>query len=341
MALRGVARRLVGVAEATATCAARRRRFAEALAALDTADMGSLREATERYGAIAEQLDDPGERSQAATVRSTIAFVEGRYDEADALSAEALEHGKASGDFNAELLFYAQGLLGPRPRSSLRRPPPALLDASDYGRIPAFAAGTVLCAALAGEHDLALERLEGLVRSGFEAKPRGADWLSSMAFLAHSCCILGARGVLLGTSYAALVRQPVRIVASGPLAVGGVPWTTISAASPSCSATPTAPRRISPPPSAPRRRWAPGPSPPAPGRPSPLSSAVRRPLEAKSLTDRARSVAASLVPPASSPRSSPPSPTVPDCEERGGRCRLSPSAPSIPARRRGRRRPCS
>ncbi len=294
VALRGVARRLVGVAEATSDLRVLAgARFAEALAALDTADMGSLREATERYGAIAEQLDDPGERSQAATVRSTIAFVEGRYDEADALSAEALEHGKASGDFNAELLFYAQGLLRAVDRGQASDVLPLLLDASDYGRIPAFAAGTVLCAALAGEHDLALERLEGLVRSGFEAKPRGADWLSSMAFLAHSCCILGARGAARHL-YAALVRQPVRIVRVGPLAgwwgpvdhhLGGLALLLGDADGAEAHLT-----------TALRTEEAMGARPFAARTGAALAAllAVRRPLEAKSLTDRARSVAASL-----------------------------------------------
>ena len=52
------------------------------------------------------------------SVRSTVAFIEGRYDDAAALSDEAYRLGQAGGDVNAELLHYAQGLLQrSRPRT--------------------------------------------------------------------------------------------------------------------------------------------------------------------------------------------------------------------------------
>jgi hypothetical protein len=191
--LDGVAKRLVAVAaDYSDLRVLAGARFSEALAALDTGHKSRLETASSRYGEVAEQLDDPRERSQAATVRATIAFIEGRYEESEASSYEALELGKASGDFNAELIFYAQGLLRAVDLGQVKDVLPLLLDATDYQRIPAFATGTVLCAALAGEHEMAGERLDELMRSGFEGKPRGADWLSSTTFLAQACTIIGS-----------------------------------------------------------------------------------------------------------------------------------------------------
>ncbi len=169
-------------------------RFAQALSSLDVGAMSGLRVATDRYEALAVRLDDPRERSLAAMMRSTIAFIEGRYDDAAALSDESVHLGRASGDFNAELLHYAQGLLRAVDLGQAGEVLPLLVDAAsgDYQHIASFAAGTALCAALAGDHDLGRTGVERLVASGFAGLPRGADLVAPTAFLAHTCAIVGA-----------------------------------------------------------------------------------------------------------------------------------------------------
>ena len=122
VALDGVADRLIAVAaahsdlkvEATA-------RFSRALAALDRGHMDVLRASTEHYADVSARLGDPRDQSQAATVRSTIAYIEGRYQEAAALSDEALELGRTSGDFNAGPHPLCPGpVAGDRSRSGCR-----------------------------------------------------------------------------------------------------------------------------------------------------------------------------------------------------------------------------
>ncbi|HEX4492828.1 MAG TPA: AAA family ATPase [Acidimicrobiia bacterium] len=191
-------------------------RFAIGLAALDRGEMDDLRVAADHYDAVARQLDDPREHSQAATVRATIAFVEGRYDDSESLSNDALTFGRASGDYNAELVFYAQGLLRAVDQGLAAAVLPLLVDTDDYQQIPSFTAGTALCAAVGGEPELARELVERLVRAGLDGSPRGADRLAPTAFLAHTTASLGlvefAERLL-----AALLGQPCTAVRVGPL----------------------------------------------------------------------------------------------------------------------------
>jgi transcriptional regulator with XRE-family HTH domain/tetratricopeptide (TPR) repeat protein len=191
-------------------------RFAQALAALDDGDMSRLRTACDRYADVAYRLDDPRERGQLATARSTVAFIEGSYSEASEASDEALELGRVSGDLNAELVHYAQGILRAVDLGQAREVLPLLVEATQYQNIVGFAAGTALCAALAGDHERALAALDRFSGSGFDGLPRGADWLAPTAFLAHACYIVGARkhaALLLG----ALDSQPSLAVRVGPL----------------------------------------------------------------------------------------------------------------------------
>jgi tetratricopeptide (TPR) repeat protein len=170
-----VAKRLAGIAKANSDLRVLAgARFTEALASLDLGKMDQLGQAIDSFDEVAARLDDPREQGQAAMVRSTIAFIEGRYDDAATMSEKALHLGHASGDFNAELLHYAQGLLRAVDQGQAGDVLPLLLDAasSEYQHIASFVAGTALCAALAGQHDLARSSLERVVASGFEGLPR-------------------------------------------------------------------------------------------------------------------------------------------------------------------------
>jgi transcriptional regulator with XRE-family HTH domain/tetratricopeptide (TPR) repeat protein len=192
VALDGVADRLVAVAaahndlkvEATA-------RFSKALAALDRGHMDLLRASTEYYADVSVRLGDPRDQSQAATVQSTIAYIEGRYQDAAELSDEALELGRTSGDFNADLIHYAQGLLRAIDLGLAADVLPLLLASTEFQVIASFDAGTALCAALAGDHDEAGARLSRLVETGFSGSPRGADFLTPTAFLADTSVLIG------------------------------------------------------------------------------------------------------------------------------------------------------
>ena len=75
--------------------------------------MTDLAAAADQYDDVARRIDDPRERSQASTVRSTVALIEGRYADSEEWTTGALALGRESGDYNAELVFHAQGLLAP------------------------------------------------------------------------------------------------------------------------------------------------------------------------------------------------------------------------------------
>src|SRR6202008_2581347 len=104
--------------------------------------------------------------------------------------ARALELGRASGDFNAELLHYGQGLLRAVDQGLARDVLPLLVAATDYQQIASFDAGTALCAALAGDDELARASLRRYVSSGFLGSPRGADFWAPTAFFAHTCQLI-------------------------------------------------------------------------------------------------------------------------------------------------------
>lgn len=192
-------------------------RFAQGLAALDQGEMGRLRAASERFEETAARLDDPRELSQVAMMQSTITFIEGRYDEAAELSERARSLGAAGGDFNSDLLSYAQGLLRAVDQGEADAVLELLQASTDYHHIPSFAAGTALCAALAGDDELARRLVAELVGAGFRGVPRGADRLAPTAFLAHACAIVEA-AEWAGPLYDALAAQPCTVVRVGPLA---------------------------------------------------------------------------------------------------------------------------
>jgi tetratricopeptide (TPR) repeat protein len=191
-------------------------RFSQALSAIDRASMSDLTVAAEHYERLARQLDDPRELSQAATVHSTIAFIEGRYADSEQLTADALVLGKESGDYNADLVFYAQGLLRAVDLGQAAEVLPLLSAASDFQSIPSFSAGTALCAALAGEVGMAADYLSRLMTSGLAGYPRGADRLAPTAFLSHTCTILGTKEYA-ATLVDALLSQAASAVRVGPL----------------------------------------------------------------------------------------------------------------------------
>jgi transcriptional regulator with XRE-family HTH domain len=190
--------------------------LSQALAALDRGAMDDLRAAADRYAEVAADLDDPRERSQSATAVATIAHIEGRTADSAALSDEALRLGRDSGDYNAELVFFAQGLLRAVDAGAAAEVLPLALGADAYAHIPTFRAGTALCAALAGETELARQVVDELLGVDAASTVRGADRCAALAFLAHACVAGGLveQAAAVAVPLAACPATAVRI---GPL----------------------------------------------------------------------------------------------------------------------------
>jgi hypothetical protein len=125
--------------------------------------------------------------------------------------------GRASGDFNADLIHYAQGLLRAIDQGLAADVLPLLLASTEFQVIASFDAGTALCAALAGDHDEAGARLRRLVQTGFSGAPRGADFLTPNAFLADTAVIIGDAAAAEEVA-AWFRRSRSTVVRVGPLA---------------------------------------------------------------------------------------------------------------------------
>jgi transcriptional regulator with XRE-family HTH domain/tetratricopeptide (TPR) repeat protein len=165
--------------------------FAQALAALDLADIDELRRTIGAdYKETAERLGDPREVGQARMAESTIALIEGRYDDGSVLSSQALELSQLGGDLNAGLVHFAQGVLRSVDLGEAAEVLELLRAATEYQRIPAVRAGTALCAAMAGDESFTRSALLEFCESGFNAYPLGADRLAPIAFLAHACGVV-------------------------------------------------------------------------------------------------------------------------------------------------------
>ena len=102
-----------------------------------------------------------------------------------------MEHGRSSGDFNAELIHYAQGLLRAIDQGLAREVLPLLVASVEFQVIASFDAGTALCAALGGEHEQASARLARLTETGVRGGAPGADNLAPTAFLSHVAVLVG------------------------------------------------------------------------------------------------------------------------------------------------------
>ncbi len=194
-------------------------RLAQVLSALDRGAMGELVEAASAHQQLADLLDEPRERAQALTVRSTIATIEGRYHEAQTFSEQAAAFGRSAGDMNAELVYFAQAILRSVDLDQAADMLPLLTSASEYHHIVSFTSGIALCAALAGDHGLARAHLETFCNEGLHGLPRGADRLTPLAFLSHACALAGEQRHATSL-YEALVEEPVAAVRVGP----GIGW---------------------------------------------------------------------------------------------------------------------
>jgi tetratricopeptide (TPR) repeat protein len=191
--------------------------FAQALAALDLADIDQLRRTIGAdYKETAERLGDPREIGQARMAESTIALIEGRYDDGAVLSSQALELSQLGGDLNAALVHFAQGVLRSVDLGEAADVLELLRAATEYQRIPAVRAGTALCAALVGDETFTRSALLEFCESGFNAYPLGADRLAPIAFLAHACGVVeDAQSAKLFAK--ALADQHALTVRIGPL----------------------------------------------------------------------------------------------------------------------------
>jgi tetratricopeptide (TPR) repeat protein len=138
------------------------------------------------------------------------ALLEGRFDDAERLSAEALAIGEQAQDPNAIVLWGTQMAWLWRDRGATAELEVAMHGIVEtFGAIPAAQAGLAWIAIELGRFDDARTAFERLAANDFDDLPRDIAWLVGVCILADTCTALGdveRAGTLYGLlwPYAAL-----------------------------------------------------------------------------------------------------------------------------------------
>lgn len=145
------------------------------------------------HGRLAETRHDPAARWTSLRWQASLAILEGRLEDGEALVNRAARLGRTVvGPYAAEL--FAMVPLG-QVRSVQGRLGEAYAlvqaTADDPANVPAWRTGVVTTAFAAGDVDTARRELRALAQDDFGALPRDLDWLSSLVTLAPTVRELG------------------------------------------------------------------------------------------------------------------------------------------------------
>ncbi|MCH7810957.1 MAG: tetratricopeptide repeat protein, partial [Chloroflexi bacterium] len=146
----------------------------------------------EEYTRLAEELRQPAFLWQAALFTAMTALLEGRMDDADRLSQEALAIGQRSEGQNALQMYGAQTYAIRREQGRVDE-----MEAGARGFVQQFPAVPAWRTALAfilcevGKEDEARTEFEQLAKDDFAAIPRDGNWPIALALLSEICTRLG------------------------------------------------------------------------------------------------------------------------------------------------------
>src|SRR5262245_56935247 len=163
--------------------------------ACDLLELGRVADA--RRSALAtvenvEDLDQPMQRYYVTWLQSTLALLEGRFDESQQLADEALEVGLAADSPDALVVWGTQAIVLGWQRGEvghLVEPAQRLLD--QYPDLTAWPAAVALVQAAAGLHDEARAQLRRSA-SNLDGFDFSATWTAAMLVLAEVCRIVDA-----------------------------------------------------------------------------------------------------------------------------------------------------
>jgi tetratricopeptide (TPR) repeat protein len=192
----------------------------------DLLELGDLRAADcafEEYRRDADKLGQPLYLWFSATWQSMRAGLEGRFEDAERLAAEALALGRQMDDPDAGQAFTVQmiALRAGRGLGEVEAATAEVLDRS--GGAPSWRSALALIFCDQGLEGDARREFDRLAASDFADIPRNADWLVTMFTLAQVCCFLldHARAATL---YDLLLPFAARcvVVRSGLVCLGSV-----------------------------------------------------------------------------------------------------------------------
>lgn len=169
------------------------------------------------YNDAAEKLGSPAALSAAASLQSTAAQLEGRFEESMVLSELALELGHSANDPNAEALHLGRSVLIGWDTGRAAELLPAMAElAHDFENVATFQSGLTLTAALAGDLATTRRMLSGHGRHGFRDVRIDVEWIGTLVFFANASVIAGELDCC-ELLYGLLVKSPLTGVRLGPL----------------------------------------------------------------------------------------------------------------------------
>jgi tetratricopeptide (TPR) repeat protein len=176
--------------------------------------VGALAE-LDAYAQLAAELRQPFFSWRAAVHRAMLALLQGRYEEAERLSQEALAIGEQLGSRTPMLIAGIQIYMMRREQGRFEEIELMLRSmAEQNASMPAFRAALAHFCAEAGRLDEARSELEAVARAGFATFPRDANWLSMMGELAQVVGVLGD-GARAAELYELLLPFAQQIVVTG------------------------------------------------------------------------------------------------------------------------------
>jgi DNA-binding winged helix-turn-helix (wHTH) protein len=194
---------------------------------IDLTELGRLAEADRElaaYDGLAQELRVPRYRWRARFYHAMRALLDGRFDQAEELALQAFADGQRFKVNEAAAVFGVQMLILRLEQGRVAEVAPVLHGfANRLPAVPAWRASLPLLHVELDERAEARDSFESFAVDDFRAIPGDVNWLSAMALLAETCCLLedAARA---GTLYALLRPFAPRLIMVG---VGVACWGTL------------------------------------------------------------------------------------------------------------------
>ena len=150
-----------------------------------------LRQVVDRTAELAERLRQPEWLWASGVQRATVALMDARYDDAEALAGEALSVGSSLGSETVAQMYGIQMSALARARGGLELLEPVVRSmVEQYPLIPSWKSGLLYLLREMGKLDEARPLFESFAERSFADIPRDANWTAGIALLSAVCSSL-------------------------------------------------------------------------------------------------------------------------------------------------------
>lgn len=155
-------------------------------------DLGAVRGEIEEFGDAARRLRQPQADWYEILLRSTLALMEGRFNDASSLATAYLERGRLAGDRNATHSFLLQSFMSSIDRGGIDRFERGIYQmVEDFPRVIGWRSGLLLFLTETGRWEEAEELLEQLAAAGALEKPKRNEWYALIGAMAIAAARIG------------------------------------------------------------------------------------------------------------------------------------------------------